>query len=560
MYFDADLHLDKNRLLLAYQAKTETQCLLLKDLSGSTIMRIDSPYAEGPRWSPDGRWFAYFGDGRLYIHEAIEIKPAHIIEMPGYHAGFCEWSPSGKSLVFSAYSAGTLQPPDIYRYDFESASISRLTESLDVDRFPKWSHGGTRIACQRTYIGTSENQTGIVVIDLAGNREIALPRPEDFSQRISRNCWSPDDKHLIFTEYRDGESRFVVYDLATEAVVWSSKALNISGCGFDPYTGHVFSVTHDALSICELPARTLYAQISLPDTVQIKETLSGPVVFFAPHEEEVYFLGNDSRIYRWQMNQACIAIFEPEPEQPEMAYQRNNYVFRASDGLGIPVQHYMPENPNGRAVVFVEGGPGGIIDPHNAISARLLVEGYEVIRPAYRGCAGYGDDHLKANRAQCGQADVRDVVECGLDWRQRFNKPDAPLAVAGYSYGGYLTFLALTYSDAPWTCGISFWGCTRIPPLVQTTGLPADPLAHQTALEERSAVQQSHRIQFPLLVLHGERDTTALTQEVKLIRDRVSASGFRCDLVVFGNEGHGLKGCRPEMYARTLSFLDEHMK
>jgi hypothetical protein len=88
MNFDAELHLATNRILLAYQDTTESQGLLVKDLASSIITRMPSPYAEGPRWSPDGLRFSYFGDGRLYTHEPTETKPAKVIELLGYHAGF----------------------------------------------------------------------------------------------------------------------------------------------------------------------------------------------------------------------------------------------------------------------------------------------------------------------------------------------------------------------------------------------------------------------------------------------------------------------------------------
>lgn len=559
MYFDADLHLATQRLLLAYWDTADAQGLLVKDLAGGALERVDNPYADGPRWSPDGEKFAYFGDGCLYVHDAVKAKPARVVELPDYHAGFCEWSPDGDALIFSAYgSTNLLQPPNIYRYDFKDADIKQITDNAEVDRFPKWSHSGLCIACHRTFVSSGENQTGIVVIDMTANREYVLPRSPDFSQRISRNCWSPDDSQLIVTEYRDDEARLVVYEIATGAAVWSSEETAIVGGCFVPSTGRVLAVARDALTLYEYPSWTPYAQLRLSDTAQVKETLCGPVVFFAQNEEIVYFLGTDSRIYRWRIHYACVAIIEPEPDRHEMEFQRNDYTFRTSDGYDIPVQQYIPANPNGRAVVFVEGGPGGYIVAQNAIAERLLAEGYEVIRPAYRGCAGYGADHLRANRAECGHADVWDVVECGIDWRQRFRKPNALLAVAGYSYGGYLTFLALTHQDAPWACGITFWGGTRIPPAVQTTGLPADPEERRTALVERSPVQQAHRIRFPLLILHGDRDTTALTKEVETIQDRVRGSNMRCDLIVFENEGHGLKGCRPQMYAHALSFLEEH--
>lgn len=556
MYTDADLYAATKRLLVTYQ----DQGIVIKALSGDTIARIDNPYAMGPRWSPDGVKFAYFGNGRLYIHQGIEAKPLRVVEMPGYDAGFCEWSPRGERLIFSAYAfANSMQPPNIYKYDLEHNSIVQITNSTDVDRFPKWNHSGSHIAFQRTYRDRAENHTGIVIVDLGKSREHALPKPQGFSQRISRNCWSADDQHLIVTEYGENHTRLVIYQIASGVVVWSIEAENIVGGCFEPHTGRVVCVTNNALTLYEFPSRTPSTQLRLADTATVRATLSGPVVIFAPMEQTIYFLGVDSRFYRWHIHDKCEAMLEPETAKQQAAHQRKDYTFRASDGYEIPVQRYLPPQPNSRAVVFIEGGPGEALDPDDAIVARLLTAGYEVIRPAYRGCGGYGDDHRKANQGRCGEIDVRDVVECGIDWRQRFEKPQAPLAVSGYSYGGYLTFLAMTHQDAPWTCGITFWGATMIPPLVQTTGLPVDPDARRKALEERSPVKQAHRIRFPLLILHGERDTTALTEEVETIRDRVRASNIPCQLVVFENESHALTGCRPQMYVHTLTFLEENM-
>jgi dipeptidyl aminopeptidase/acylaminoacyl peptidase len=563
MYFDADLHVATQRLLLAYQKADESRGLLVRELSGSTIVQIDDPYLDGPRWSPDGQKFVYFGDWRFFVHHSSETQPTRVIELPDYHASFCEWSPSGESLIFSAYPTNRAHPPNIYRYDFDDKVITQITHNTDVDRFPKWNHTGSKIACQRTYRDNGENYNGIVIVDLNTHQEQALPRPDDFSQGITRNSWSPDDQHLIVTEYRKDETRLVVYQLETGEVVWSREETEIFGGCFDPFTGRVLCVTKDALSIYELPSQTAYAQLDLADLAPVKRTLSGPVVTFSPDQETLYFLGTDSRFYRWWIHDTCEAIIEPDIDRHEVTYQRHDYTFRASDGYDLPVQQYRPAKPNGRAIMYVEGGPGEAIDPHDAIVARLLEEGYEVIRPGYRGCGGYGDTHKDANHGLCGVIDVRDVVECGIDWRQRFKKPESPLAVSGFSYGGYLTFLALTHQDAVWTCGITFWGCTMTTPLVQTKGLPADPEERRVALEARSAITQADRIRFPLLILHGDRDTCGhqadQTEEVRQIRDRVRASNIPCELVVFENEGHGLKGCRPQMFAHTFAFLDATM-
>jgi dipeptidyl aminopeptidase/acylaminoacyl peptidase len=562
MYQDADLHLASKRLLLRYQDRPETEGVLITDLAGNNRQIINNPYAQGPRWSPDGLKFAYFGDGRFYIHDLDRVEEKRVVELADHDASFCEWSPDGQALVFSAYSRPLKleQPPNIYHYNLDNGLISQITNNRDVDRFPKWNNIGSQIACHRTYRNGQDNQTGIVIVELDSKHEQLLPREAGFSQRISRYCWSKDNQYLVLTSYREHETHLQVYQIATGELVWSIEHPDIVGTCFNPYTGQVLMLANDALRIYEFPSQIISAQLPLSDFATVKATLSGPVVTFSSNEEIVYFLGSDSRFYCWRIAQNCEAILSPEPTEQVKVYQREDYAFRASDGLNIPVQRYLPQKTNGRAVVFVEGGPGAALDPNDAIALKLLEEGYELIRPAYRGCDGYGDEHLQANRNQCGKADVRDVVEAGLDWKQRFGKFNVSLAIAGYSYGGYLAFLAMTHDDAPWVCGITFWGGTMIPPLVQTFGLPQDPESRRKALEERSPVRQAGRMRFPLLILHGEQDTTASVEEVEQIQAELMASGINCKLVIFENESHALKGCRPQMYAHTLAFLETNTK
>ena len=42
-------------------------------------------------------------------------------------------------------------------------------------------------------------------------------------------------------------------------------------------------------------------------------------------------------------------------------HERSDYWFKARDGLDIPVLRYLPRNPTGRAVIYVDGGPSGEI-------------------------------------------------------------------------------------------------------------------------------------------------------------------------------------------------------
>ncbi len=188
---------------------------------------------------------------------------------------------------------------------------------------------------------------------------------------------------------------------------------------------------------------------------------------------------------------------------------------------------------------------------------RLLAEGVEFVCVAYRGSSGYGPEHEEANRGECGRADVWDLLAAGFDWKERAGD-DRPLVIAGYSYGGFLTFLALAQADHPWAGGIALWtvsGMHRLP-LQQHRAFPTEAEALALARTERSPLEQAGRIRVPLLIVHGALDTTATTEELRSIQHSVVSRGGACDLILFADDTHGLHRHRDELHAAVLGFLE----
>ena len=398
----------------------------------------------------------------------------------------------------------------------------------------------------------------MMLTDRSGSFKTQLPNVEGSSQSTGHPCCSRDSQHVLVFEARGSERALKAFDIDDLTLVWHLEDEKLVGGCFDPRDQRVLCVQQDELHLNAFPSGDLIARLSLSNLSSVKIGITGPEVAFGPGGETLYFLGTDGGLYRWDIGGSAELVLQDEPDQTTVGFTREDYRFRATDGREIPVQRYLPPDPNGRAIVYVEGGPGGTIRPNNLIVLRLLEEGYEVVRPAYRGTWGYGTEHFDANRGECGCGDVRDIVDCGLDWKTRFGTAGRPLALVGFSYGGYLTFLALGYPEAPWTCGITLWGATTVPPGAWATGLPSG-LEVDEALRETSAVAHAYRISFPLLILHGGRDNTP-TKDVQSIQKAVHHSGRPCDLVVFEEDGHGLFASQKEMLTRMLDFLDAYCK
>ena len=564
MFVDFDLHAPTGRLALCRDREGLTDVVVLDLASGERLAKVPPRFMpRTPRFSPDGERLCTFGNGRVHVHCIESGESVAVVDRPGHHASFASWSPDGQSLAYSAYALPMApeKTPRLFRVDLADGVSAQLDPRREggADGFPQWSLSGEKLVFRRTFFNVASPYRAAVLTDRELRSERQAPLPEGGSQLASRFCWGPDDRSLLVSETA-GTSSLKVFDVDDMSLAWSVDADGpLHGC-FVPGGRQVLAVYEDALELFEPPSTAPVASLSLAALSPVQVPLTGPAVAFDRDEASVYFLGTDVVLYRWEIGADCEPIVRDRPRKAAPPHERRDYRFTARDGLEIPVQRYVPRDSNGRAVVYVDGGPSGPIGEHDPVVFRLLEEGYEVVRPAYRGKGGYGVEHERANRGECGRADVLDVVDCGLDWRRRFDAANRPLALSGFSYGGFLAFLALTHGEPQWCCGVTLWGATELITAWHARGLPADPRERKSVLRERSPVLRAGEIGSPLLILHGGRDTTATTPDVQSIHRSVRESGVPCELVVFEDDTHGLKLSRPEMFRRMLEFLETYSR
>lgn len=556
MYTDFDFHSGTGvAAIRTVSPEHEMKIIVTNFHSDSPLAIIENRYLpQGPRISPDGRSLAFFGNGRIHVHSFETNTTKAVFDRPGIHAGFPCWSADGTELAFSAYDTpiDRSHPPKIFCIELATGKTTQISDGPGDDRFPHSSATGRYVAFHR---GNS-----IVVADRRAGKLLSLPRIEGMSYSIGHQCWHPDDSHMLVTERSDSTARLLsvrLQDCSTE-ILLEGAAIQ-AGC-FSQNGKTLLCVRSDRLGLYSFPGVKKIEELALDEFASVKATRMGPYLSFDAEDSAIYFLGTDFGIYQWRQGKGCALVRKAQSTEAdtEPAYKKEEYWFAARDGYRVPVLRYVPAKTNGMTVMFIHGGPGGTIDPKRPIPLRLLREGYEVIRPSYRGSDGYGADHRNANRHECGRADVWDVVDCGIDWRKRFGTADSLLAVSGYSYGGFLTFLALTDPAAVWSCGITLWGGTMIPPSHANQGVPSDNEAREAALLERSPVAQAARIKHPLLILHGARDTTSSVSDVSRIQQSVKSAGIPCELVIFENDGHGLHLNRDAMFQHMFDFLEAY--
>lgn len=181
----------------------------------------------------------------------------------------------------------------------------------------------------------------------------------------------------------------------------------------------------------------------------------------------------------------------------------------------------------------------------------LLAAGIAVFAPNVRGSTGYGRAFVAADdgpRRHAAITDVRAAVRFLVD--SGHADPDR-IGVAGRSYGGYLTLVALAWYPELFAVGVDVCGMSDLhtfyrdtEPWIATAATTeyGDPAADAALLRELSPLHRADAITAPVLVVHGEHDTNVplgeATQIVEALRERGRAPGF----LLFAGEGHEVRG------------------
>jgi Tol biopolymer transport system component len=164
-----------------------------------------------PRWSPDGRQFAFYRrlpEGwRMHTMDtsggALRLRPGG-----GKNDYGPSWSPDGRSLAFDSDRDGGR---DIYAISLDDDRVERLTDSPSRDVMPAWSPKGTEIA----FVSDREDGPQVWIMNRDGGcaRRVTRGLPKG---GILRPAWSPDGNRIAFAAIDAATGRRRLYTVGRD--------------------------------------------------------------------------------------------------------------------------------------------------------------------------------------------------------------------------------------------------------------------------------------------------------------------------------------------------------
>lgn len=215
-----------------------------------------------------------------------------------------------------------------------------------------------------------------------------------------------------------------------------------------------------------------------------------------------------------------------------------------------------PGRPSPPLLVHVHGGPTGqALADWNARVQWFVSRGWAVLAPNARGSTGHGRAYTQALAGRWGDRDVADVA-AGVRHALKEGWGDPRrVAVMGGSAGGMTALLLAARHPDLVHAVITPYPVTDLLDLAATTHRfesgyhlrLVGPLPDaRDRYVERSPLTHADAIRAPVLVLHGDRDTSVRPEQSAALAARL---GPGCERVVYPGEGHG--------WRRAATLLDE---
>jgi dipeptidyl aminopeptidase/acylaminoacyl peptidase len=445
------------------------------------------------------------------VPEAHRLTEGDAFSVQGF-----SWSKDGAKIAFAASKDGELKnggTTTVYVVAVADKKVTKLVTTPGPNTDPHFSPDGNEVAFV-TADGAQyffyANQK-IAVVPVAGGKPHVVSGPFDEDARLLD--WS--EKGIYFAALKKTAAHLYVLNVATGAAEQVTHP--------DDVVANGFSFSKDFSQVAYSAAR--------PNTggdIYIASTTESSPAARVTHLDDAmkpYTLAR-REVVRWKSGDGAIVegiLVKPADFDPKKKYP---------------------------LLVVIHGGPTGIDRPNIAPDRYYPVEqfvakGALVLRPNYRGSAGYGAAFRALNVRNLGVGDYADVIS-GVDYliAQGYVDKDR-VGSMGWSEGGYISAFITTSSDrfkaVSVGAGISDWMTyyvnTDITPFTRQY-LKATPWDDPEIYRKTSPITYIAKAKTPTLIQQGDRDKRVPVPDSFELRQALEDKGVPVKMVLYHGFGH----------------------
>lgn len=212
--------------------------------------------------------------------------------------------------------------------------------------------------------------------------------------------------------------------------------------------------------------------------------------------------------------------------------------------------------------ITIYGGPG-----HNEVSDAwdgndymyhqlLAQKGYIVVSVDPRGTMYRGAEFKKSTYLQLGKLEVEDFINTAKELQgMSFVDPNR-IGIQGWSYGGFMTSLAMTKGADVFKMGIAVAPVTnwKYYDNIYTERFMRTPQENPSGYNDNSPINFVNQLKGKYLLIHGSGDDNVHYQNTMEMINALVKADKQFDLFIYPNKNHGIYGGNTRNHLFTMMF------
>jgi dipeptidyl aminopeptidase/acylaminoacyl peptidase len=449
--------------------------------------------------------------------DCITLPKAQRLTEGSFTVNNFNWSPDGSKIAFSHQPNPLINSffkSDISLLNLSDKKINSLVKNLGSDNFITWSPDAKYILYSSDLSDTISNyykNSKIFKLELSTQKSTQVATK--FDENFGNIVWRPQG--IFFLAFQKTKRFLFQIDNKTDKVKIFNNSLEF-------FSGLSFSKDGTQMAFSAQSASTL------------NEIFKTNLVDFKP----LQLTEMTKQIIDWKVPVAEVVSW------------------KSNDGTEIEGVLHKPKNFDPKKkyplLVVIHGGPTGIDVPTPVTGyvypiLQWVEKDALVLRPNYRGSAGYGEKFRALNVRNLGVGDAWDVLS-GVDYLIKQNYIDTTrMGVMGWSQGGYISAFLTTNSSrfkaVSVGAGISNWMTyyvnTDIHPFTRQY-LQATPWDDSQVYLKTSPMTNIKKAKTPTLIQHGEFDRRVPIANAYELHQGLTDVGVISKLIVYKGFGHGI--------------------
>lgn len=523
-------------------------------------------FTKGFQWSAKGNYLAYY----RFDESKVKMFQMTLYEDELYPIEYkFKYPKAGEdnSLV------------SIHVYDLKDKTTKTMDVGQETDQYIpriKWTNTDNLLAIQR--LNRLQNKLEVLFANAEnGSSEVIYQEENPYYIDIDDHWTFMEDNSFIFSSEKDGYNHiYLISANGSEKQLTKGEWVVTDVKGVDQKKELVYYMSTETSPL----ERNLY-KVELDGSNKQRITKKDGT-------HEVEFSGDFSYFLdTWSTanHPPVYAIYKESGKQVEVFADNQrivdamkDYGFSGVEFIKVPTEDEIQmngfmikppdfdENKRYPVLMFVYGGPGSQEVANtwgwfNYIWFEYMAQqGYIVACVDNRGTGFRGQQFKKATYKELGKLETIDQINAAKHFGSLPYVDRNRIGIFGWSYGGYMTLLAMTKGADYFSTGVAVAPVTnwRYYDNIYTERFMRTPQENGTNYDANSPLSHISKLKGELLLVHGSADDNVHPQNSMMLVREMVRRNIDFDMMLYPNKNHGIYGGYTRLH--LFNKITEHIK